>query len=182
MPTLRRVPIPIWLALLVFLVLGANELRMGGRERIEVVGAGPIERLRSEDAPPGTRYSRTFLPGASLAERVETIEAKIGLRPYVLLFGLGAVGPEPELARRELDRLMRAAENAAFTSVVIGWSDADPELRAWWRGRCRDAARQLCVDPQDAASDDELRAHVARAVSEAMARLGRMRATTRRGR
>ena len=196
-----RIPSWAWLALVPAVLIGLNQWRKGGRQRIELVGAGPIHVVRSEDAPEGLRFYPKTRPHEALEESVARIEKGLLLQPAVYVFGLDLTGWESaEVSQEELQsiygRLHRAADNAAVVPIVVGpWlppsapegrRSAVAELRAWWRGGpCRTSPRGLCVDLTTASpgpADADHRAALTAAIERGVRRLNGLRATTQRGR
>lgn len=192
----RRIPIWMWLMLLPALLIGLNQLRKGGRERVEIVGAGPVSVLRTQDAPENLR----FYPKTQTQEDVAATKARIfkalKLRPSILVFGFDlrhVTSDDLPNFQTRLARVHQQAESVVPIPVSVGPRpppNASTEqtrvastLRTWWRsGPCQEARRLLCIDVFDASDPDAMRIQLQAGIQTAVRRLGQYRATTQRGR
>lgn len=194
----RRVPWWLWVGLVPAVLIGLNQVRKGGRQRVELAGAGPVALLTSDDAPEDLRYYPDTRPRASLSQARDLIIEGLLIQPAVLVFSVDLEAWRPsERAQDDLQKLYRElhrrSENAATVAVSIGpWvpASAPPELVAavqqtqvWWRqGPCQKAKRLLCVDLADATDETQMKAQLQAAIRNAVGRLKALRATTQRGR
>lgn len=196
---LRRVPWPVWAAVAATLIVGGVRLSTGGGRRVAVAGAGPIALLRAEDAPDGAFFSLDAAEVEALPASVARVEDAISTWPDVVVFGLDARvvegGADREAAAREaMARLTRMAENATAVPVVVGLVAPDgaradlaaavTRHRTWWRRElCAAEGLRLCLDLAPHARDPAaVRAAVATATLDALARHEALRATTQVGR
>lgn len=193
----RGVPWWVWVALVPAVLIGLNQLRKGGRQRIELAGAGPVHTLGFAEVPEDLR----FYPDTVAREGAEASAARIleGLviQPAVFVFGLdlSSWDPErtpPEVMQERYAELMRRAENAATVPVSVGpWVAAAASaeqraavsaLSAWWRrGPCARAVRLLCVQV-DGLEGEALEARMQAGVRSGVRRLSGLRAATQRSR
>lgn len=194
----RRIPWWIWVGLVPAVLIGLNQVRKGGRQRVELAGAGPVALLTSDDAPQDLRYYPDTLPHATLSQARELIIEGLLIQPAVFVFSLDLEAwDRSETSQQELQRLYRElhrrGENAATVPVSIGpWvpAGAAPELlaavqqtHAWWRqGPCQKAKRLLCIDLADATDEAQMKAQLQAGIRNAVGRLKALRATTQRGR
>src|SRR6056297_815897 len=111
MSWLRRVPWWVWLLILSAVGIALNDLRKGGRERVEVVGAGPIARLEPADAPPGARLYLVTTPTEPPERAAERIGDTLRLRPPIVVWGFDFADVAPD--RELLGAMVRRSRNAA---------------------------------------------------------------------
>lgn len=201
LPSLKdpfRVPWWVWVALVPVVLIGLNQLRKGGRQRIELAGAGPVHLLKAEDAPKDLRYYPQTVAHASVPEAQAQIIDALLIQPAVMVFSLDLSAWRPtegaqEDLRRVYNELHRRSENAATIAVSIGpWlpASADPQAREairevreqWRQGPCQRAKRLLCVDLGEETDEAEMKQSLQAAIVHAVARLNAVRATTQRGR
>lgn len=186
-----------WLFLAPALFIGVQELRRGGRTRVDVAGAGLVARLIDAPAPEGVRFAGAPAPSASLEASVDRVKAAALDLPRVLVFGLdGAASSEVAAAAvgPALERLVAQTTRASPVVVVVGPTvpDGAPEAvrvalvearRRWRTSTCRSSTRLICVDLQSHLHDESAMLQALHAASQqAAARLDAYRSTTQRGR
>lgn len=174
-PWWRRVPLVVWALVLPALLVGAHRLILGGGRRIPIVGAGVLAQLREQDAPDVARYALDVRAHEPPAQTRARIEAEISEWPDILVFGFDEVAlQDPTRAKRDLQELAQAVENAAGVPVVVGFVGADGEFSRWFRERLCTAGRyRVCVEP-----GSDVAAAVAAGVRDGIARHDALRATT----
>lgn len=191
----RRVPAWVLLALVPAVLIGLNNLLKGGRQRIELVGAGPVRHLAEAGPPDDLRFYAQTAPTEAPEATVARIEHALTLQPAVVVFSFDLSGwstDAPGDLRDVYADVMRRAENAATVPVSLGpWvspsaateqREAVAELSAWWRrGPCARGARLLCIELVGL-SEDELAPAMQAGVQSAARRLSGLRAATQRGR
>ncbi|MEQ8275982.1 MAG: hypothetical protein RMA76_38720 [Deltaproteobacteria bacterium] len=194
---LAKVPWPVWLALVPAIGIGLNEIRKGGRLRVEVAGAGPVALLAEAPAPDGLRWGMDANRSASLADTVANVEKMLALHPGIVVFGIDADPVargelDAERVKQELAKLAVHAHRSATVTVIVqphALIDPTPEgaaaleaIDAWWRQDvCRIHRRLRCVslEGRDPAT---LRAAMHAAIVDAVRHLDQLRATTQVGR
>jgi hypothetical protein len=181
---LTRVPLIVWALIAPAVILSGLQFARPDGRRVAVVGAGVIDVLRAQDAPPDTFYEldtrRHEAPQDTLARGSTTI----GTWPDVMVIGMdvsAVAGPDgdPE-AMQLLARLTRQVENSSGVPVVLSYTsasddgapakDAAERLQKWWReDLCNQPGLRVCVDGLTEGSDpSRLRAAVATGVLDAI--------------
>lgn len=192
---LARVPWVVWIALVPAVLIGLNELRKGGRLRVEVAGAGPVALLADAPAPPGLRWGMDAVRHAALDDAVARVDAVLALHPGIVVFGLDA-DPiargevDDEAAKAALAGLATRAQRAATVAVIVAYhplvestatgSTALARIDEWWRRDiCRAHRRLRCVSLDEAGRDPvEIRRALHAAIADGVRHLEALRATT----
>ena len=175
---------PLWLALVPAVLIALNELRKGGRTRVEVVGAGPIAVLESAPPPEGLRFGLEVLAREPVDETARRIDGVLALHPGIVMFGLDLSTTTTTIAKARLAKLARTAQAAATVSVIVGFEASAPEdLHAWWRQSvCRQHRRVRCVAIDEAEDPASVRRALHAALLDGVKHLEAVRATTQVGR
>jgi len=186
---LRRVPAWVWLALLPAVGIALNEVRKGGRQRVEVVGAGPVAHLESQHAPPSARLAFDTESREAPRETAKRISRTLRLHPPLVVWGFDFSKTAPD--RDLLAKMARSSKNAATVTVMLGPGGPNdlrgPEVKAvvdWWkRAICQTQDELVCVD-LFALRDDpaSVGPAVGQAIGDALVMLDGLRAATQVGR
>lgn len=191
---LARIPWPVWVALIPAILIGLNELRKGGRLRVEVAGSGAVALLGTTSPPTGLRFGME-IDDSSFETSVERIREVLRLHPGIVVFGIdgspiaqGTVSTT--VAKERLATLVREARNSATVSVIVGYhTRVEPtaegalalaDVDRWWRrDLCRTHKRLRCVSLSETdGSEADLVARLHAEIVAGVRQLGRLRATT----